>query len=464
MNQMYDYIIIGSGTSGGVIAHNLTLGGAHCLLIEAGNQFYKETFPDNEADASAQMYWGGGIEFSKDARMAFLRGRVVGGGSIINQALMDRFDELAFTDWKDESGVDFFSLEAMEPYYEKAENMIALHTFVAEERNRNAELFVKGCDKLGYQWHFLRRAQSNCSAEKENDCIACLAGCHRDSKQSTWVTYIRNALKEGLELVPNTEVQNIETSNDGVRVNATSKGEKTQYRAKNLVLCGGAFGTTHLLYKSGFKQQFPILGQKFASHPQFMFFGIYDEVINAHKNMFQSVASKDPSFRKRGFKLENVFAGPASIAMLYTGHGQDHLQFMKSYNRMTCAEVALRDENAGSITVDKRGKLVVEKQLTDLDRRRMNDGTNVLKQILAASGAKRVIESPLFFGLHLMGGCRMGTDPLNSIVEPDFRIRGYENLYVCDSSIFPNAPGINPALTIMALAHKLSHQLINGQN
>jgi choline dehydrogenase-like flavoprotein len=126
---------------------------------------------------------------------------------------------------------------------------------------------------------------------------------------------------------------------------------------------------------------------------------------------------------------------------------------------MTCAEAAIRDENTGEITVDKKGRLVIKKVLTDQDRRRMKDGTNVLKEVLAATNPRQVIESPLYFGLHLMGGSRMGVDPADSVVDPDYRLRGYNNVYVCDSSLYPNAPGINPALTIMALAQRLSEQL-----
>ncbi len=457
---MYDYIIIGAGTAGGVISHKLVKAGANVLLIEAGKHFNKDTFPPTEADASAQLYWGGGMEFSSDAKMAFLRGRVVGGGSVVNQALMDRFDDIALHDWKEESGVDFFTPEAMDPYYEKAENGIALHTFEAHERNRNAQLFVEGCEKLGYEWHFLRRAQRDCHQAKDNDCISCLAGCHRDSKQSTLVTYIRNALTLGLELRSDTIVERFEQNGDLVRVHTLAAGEKDMVEGKNLIFSGGAFGTTSLLLKAGLKKRYPALGKYFSTHPQFMFFGLYDEPVNAHKGMFQSVASKDPRFRKRGFKLENVFAGPPSIAMLFTGFGADHLEFMEHYSKMTCAEVAVRDENAGEISLTKKGRLVVNKPLTDQDKARMKDGTSVLKEILTAAGAKKVVESPLFFGLHLMGGCRIGTDPERSVVDPDFHLRGYKNIYVCDSSIYPNAPGINPALTIMALSHKFSEQLV----
>jgi len=391
--------------------------------------------------------------------MAFLRGKLVGGGSVVNQALMDRFDDIAINDWRDESGIDYFNEKEMVPLYEKSESMIALHTFQAEERTRNAELFVKGCVECGYKWHFLRRAQKDCAFSKYNDCIACLGGCHRDSKQSTLVTYIREAEKEGLKVQANTSIEKMESNSEGVALHGISDGKKVLLKAKNVILSGGAFGTTSLLLKSGFKKQLPSIGRYFATHPQFMFFGLYDEIINAHKGMFQSVASKDPRFRAKGFKLENVFAGPASVAMLYTGFGADHLDFMQHYNRMTCAEVAVRDENAGEIMVDKKGKMVVKKEMTEQDHTRMNQGVDVLKEILAASGAKRVIESPMYFGLHLMGGARIGTDDVTAAVDPDFRLKNQKNIFVCDSSVFPNAPGINPALTIMALAHKLSEQL-----
>jgi len=456
---IYDYIIVGSGTGGGVLAYNLSKSGAKTLLLEAGKYLTKEIYPRNEADASAQLYWGGGLEFSSDARMAFMRARVVGGSSVVNQALMDRFDSVALDDWRAETGVEFFSLQAMQPYYEKAESHLALHTFVLEERNRNAELFGKGCDTLGYEWKFLRRAQSDCAFEKGNDCIGCLGGCHRDSKQSTMVVYVREGEKLGLEVQAEVQVERFEPG-EIVRVYAKSKAGLKEYQAKNIILAGGAFGTTQMLYLSGFKPQFPGLGKYFCSHPQFMFFGVFDDEVNAHKGMFQTVTSKDPKFRARGFKFENVYAGPISTAMLFNISGREHQKVMKQYRYMTCAEVALRDENAGQIQVDKHGKLLIQKPFTDQDLRRRKDGTGVLKEILSASGAKEVIESPYYFGLHLMGGARMGVDPQTAVVAPDFRLYGQKNIYVCDSSLIPNAPGINPGLTIMALSHRLSEELI----
>jgi choline dehydrogenase-like flavoprotein len=68
--------------------------------------------------------------------------------------------------------------------------------------------------------------------------------------------------------------------------------------------------------------------------------------------------------------------------------------------------------------------------------------------------------SPMQIGLHLMGGCRIGSDVRQSVVNEHFQVHGMKNLYIADSSVFPNAPGINPMLSIMALAHRASQSLL----
>ncbi|MDX2001150.1 MAG: GMC family oxidoreductase [Chitinophagales bacterium] len=456
--MVYDYIIIGSGPSGGTLAWHLHKDGAKVLVLEAGKFFKKDTFPRNEADTSAWLYWGGGIEFDETAKMAFLRSKVVGGTSIVNQCLLDRFDSSALDEWKDISGVDFFSVENMTPYYEELESKLKLHTFGPDERNRNAQLFVKACEALGHQWHNLRKGQDDCAFHRGNDCMACLGGCHRNSKQSSLAAFILESVAEGLELVPEVMVEEI-VPGETVKVNAVKQGTKVSYSAKNLILAGGSFGTTQLMLKSGFGKQFAALGKYFSSHPQFMSFGILDEPINAHKGYFQTVASKDSVMRKDGYKLENVFAPPISLALLFRETGKSHQEFMKKYTYLTNIEVAIRDENTGQIKVDRKGKLVVQKNLTEQDKRRRDKGLETVKNILHAEGSKEIYQSSFYFGLHLMGGCTMGTDPAKSVVDPEFRVHGHRNIYIADSSVFPSAPGINPSLTVMALSQKLSNQL-----
>lgn len=460
MARIYDYIVIGSGPGGSVVGYQLHKSGADVAILEAGKFFRKDTFPRNEADTSAQLYWGGGIEFDKTAKMAFLRGRAVGGTSIINQALVDRFDDIALQDWKTQSGIDFFTPEGMKPYYDAAEDSIPIYEFNKREFNCNAEHFTKACDKLDYKWGLLHRAQSDCAGERGNDCIACLGGCHRDSKQSSLVNYIQPGEKEGLEVIAETEVSHIEDKVDHVDVFATRKGTRVKFQARKLIIAGGCFGTTQILLNSGVKKRLPALGKYFSSHPQFMNFGIFDEPVNSHKGYFQTVASKDPNFRQAGFKLEIVFAPPVSIAMLFKDFGRDHQEIMRNYTRINCIEVAVRDQNIGELRINNKGRLEIDKQLTDQDMSRRDAGLETVHNIMAEAGAKRILHAPMYFGLHLMGGAVMGTNPSTSVVNSDFKLHTSDNVYVCDSSLFPNAPGINPSLTIYALSHKLSEQLV----
>ncbi len=461
MNR-YDYVIIGSGPSGGVIAYNLVKAGAKVLMLEAGKFHRKNTFPRNEADATAQLYWGGGIEFSKNAKMAFLRAKVVGGTSIVNQCLLDRFDDYVWDDWRSRTGVSWMNEAEMNETYAQVEENLSLHIFDKSEFNKNAELFTLGCEKLGVGWQPLRRGQNDCATQKGNDCISCLSGCHRDSKQSSLVVAIQKAEKLGLEIWSETFTDRIEQHTGGYRVYGYKSGEKFRLDTPKLIVAAGSFGTNQILLKSGFKKELPMLGEKFSSHPQFMSLGIYDDVVDAHKGAFQTVTAKGLDVRSKGFKLENVFATPVSISMLIPNSGKLHQNYMKKIRNMACIEVAVRDENVGKIKIANNGRLVIEKDYTEQDLQRRDSGLELIKNIMIESGAKEIIESPFSVGLHLMGGCSLGTEADNGVVNPEFEVFGKKNLFVADSSTFPAAPGINPSLTIMAFSQRLSDNLIKS--
>jgi choline dehydrogenase-like flavoprotein len=463
MAVTYDFIIIGSGTSGGVLAYYLTKAGAKCLLLEAGKAFSAKTFPNNEMDYSAQLFWNGGMEFNTDVTLAFLRGKCLGGGSVVNQCLLDRFDDFAWDLWRSASNIDFFTSAQMAPHYDEIESQLSIQEIPERHFNRNARLMKEGFEKLGYHWKPLRRGQRDCKIDEGNDCMACLGGCHRDSKQSTLVTFIAWAREMGLEIWPEFHVEYLRATPQSVTVIGT-QGEQTrrEVSAPKVILAGGALGTTALLLRSGFKAKLPALGQGFFCHPQWMVFGLFDEPIDAHKGAFQAIKSDDARFRLGGFKLENVFAPPIGVALLLPGFGQRHHALMKRYRSMGCMEVAVRDTTPGELVLDRSGRLRIHKKLGAEDRQRRQRGLSVIEDIFRAVGAREIIISSVGLGLHLMGGCPTGTDPKNSVVNERFQLHGFPTIFVADSSIFPAAPGINPALTIMALSQKASQSILQG--
>jgi choline dehydrogenase-like flavoprotein len=270
------------------------------------------------------------------------------------------------------------------------------------------------------------------------------------------VTSIEPSLAKGLTLIADCEVVSIKENADGVKVEANKKQNKTKtpmtFSAKAIVVAAGSFGTTKILINSGFKHQ--RLGKGLACHPQYMTYALFDEPVDAFKGAFQGVKSSDQTLRKMGLKYENVFAPPIATAMLFNGFGIEHHKMMKKYRFLASMEVAIRDEAVGELRILNNGKMEIKKELTDQDRARARQGVEFVKEMYADLGTKGLMASDQGFGLHLMGGCAIGTDEKNSVVSPEFNVHGTKKIFIADSSIFPSAPGLNPSLTIMAMSHR----------
>jgi len=80
-----------------------------------------------------------------------------------------------------------------------------------------------------------------------------------------------------------------------------------------------------------------------------------------------------------------------------------------------------------------------------------------MQQALLAAGGQELFQSG--GTAHLMGGCRMGFSPEDSVVDGDGRSWDVDNLWVCDGSLFPTSGGVNPSMTIMALAVHMADRI-----
>jgi choline dehydrogenase-like flavoprotein len=146
--------------------------------------------------------------------------------------------------------------------------------------------------------------------------------------------------------------------------------------------------------------------------------------------------------------------------MLLPGHGKEHQELMKNLRHYACIEVAIRDTYPGRIRVSSKGKVKISKPLNSKDRLRKSKGLSLVREVFESTGAEKVFQSHFGIGLHLMGGCAMGVDPNKSVVDPGFQLHGKKGVFIADSSVFPEAPGINPSLSIMALSLQASKAII----
>jgi choline dehydrogenase-like flavoprotein len=461
IRDSYEVIVIGSGPSGSVFARQLALAGVRCLVLEAGRYFPRHLFPMPEIDSNAQIYWSGGLEMDTTCRHGIMRGKAVGGGSLAYQAILYRFDEYAFGPWRAVSGIDFFTPEAMHPWYEQAEALLQMAPVDEKYRSECSRIFVEGHARFGYIAKPELRAQHNCRWDQGNDCIMCLGGCPIDSKQSMPHTVLKTALRQGLHLLPEFEAEHIEPTQGAVFVGGTyRKRSKLRFRCRKLVLAGAPLGNTRLLLQSRLGSRLPALGKNFYVHTQWFHFGLFDREICAHRGPFQVYGSQDPKMREQGFKLENTFPRPAGLAWLLPGYGRSHHAVMRKFRQLSCVETAIRSFHPGRLQLDRKGHMIIDCGLTADEERRTKIARQLAYDILSSFGAGKIFTSRFSICPHHFGGLNMGVDPKTSCVDPAFRLHGFPDIFCADSSAFPNAPGMNPALTILALSLKASSQLL----
>ncbi|SDD38332.1 GMC oxidoreductase [Actinokineospora iranica] len=108
-------------------------------------------------------------------------------------------------------------------------------------------------------------------------------------------------------------------------------------------------------------------------------------------------------------------------------------------------------------------RLVIDYRPHPLDLERLAYLRKRAAELMTAAGATRVVTEPMDFPLgsaHLHGTCRMGTDPRASVCDPDGRVHATDNVRVADGALMPYPGGVNPTLTIQALAHRLATSLV----
>jgi hypothetical protein len=244
-------------------------------------------------------------------------------------------------------------------------------------------------------------------------------------------------------------------------------------RAPIVVLAAGAIHTPALLAASGLGAHSGQLGRNLSLHPATAAIARMDEVVDMARGVPQSFFIDE--FARDGIMLEGVAGPPSYVAMSLPVTGRRHAELMSDYRRLAQFGLMVSDSSRGRVHV-LRGRPVIRYDLDDADLERFRTGLRKLEQLFVAAGAREVL-LPLRPGVspdragrgdlklmafHPLGTARADARAEHGVVDATLQVHGAAGVYVADGSAVPSALGVNPQLTIMALATRLAFTLLAG--
>jgi choline dehydrogenase-like flavoprotein len=484
----YDVVVIGSGAGGGTVAQELAplvKDGRRILVLEQGPRLAEEEFTGRELEMADALYEDGGGFLTADGTMTLAFGRAYGGSTVVYTGTSLVAPVRVINGWK-VPGLDHADLARRSAKFAAQNNV---HLLSADLINDNNRLFVEGCGKAGYTAEQFPLNVRGCRGSS-----LCNLGCPNAAKMGTHRIQLPVAQSQGVQIVTRAEVRSIGDREISVLVRAKKAGEKGavsewepgeyHVRAKVIVVAAGAVGSPALLLRSGFGRSLPALGTGFTCHPAHILVAEHERPITndvGHpKSYYVDRAAEE------GYVLETCMYFPFTTAKNLTGFGPQHSALMRAFPRLQMILVLACDKAVpgNRVAVDREGKPVVHYTFMPATIEAMVRATRASAKIFFAAGALRVhapsadpplierrdatrvdelIDAAHFLpgkvsvsAAHLMGGCAMGREPVDSVTDAWGRVHGLPWLRVADASLFPDSLEINPYLTIMALADRVA--------
>lgn len=481
-----DVVIVGSGAGGGVMAGELAEAGFDVLVIDKGKYGSEQDFTQREAEMIAAYYEAGGTYSTKDASVSIFAGSCLGGGTTINWSAALRTPDYVLEEWANNHGNPHF----LTPEYQRSFEAIEAATHVdTQESNHNLQnqALERGAKALGYHTTTIPRNSNGCAAHQCKECGYCSLGCRNGTKLGVLKTYLERANVKGARFLVETEVENIIVrEGKAVGVVARTEGKMVTVNAKFVVVATGSIHTPALLMRSGL--QHPHIGKHLHLHPTVSVAGVYAEPMNPWWGNMMTALSNEvaQTTGNWGAKLETppIHSGLLAMALPWLS-GKAHKEGMLKAAHVGAFIVLTRDRDGGSITLDKRGRPVAHYHISDFDLVHLQRGIAEAARIHLQAGAlelyfphnhqppfdlrqgSEALEATLrgmsawkwrpndfpLFSAHQMGTCRMGGNRSTHPVSPEGETYEVKNLFIADSSPFPEASGANPMLSIQAMAH-----------
>jgi choline dehydrogenase-like flavoprotein len=402
--------------------------------------------------------------------------------------------------------------EHLEPYYERTETDFGVSGLAGDTAfppgkgpplpppplGRMGRRVAAAHNRLGWHWWPAPNAIATRPYGPLRECTqraTCMWGCVEGAKGSVDRTHWPHNLSLGVRLVTGARVRRLETNRQGLVTGAVyvDRGGREHFQAAAVTILGAnGIGTPRLLllsasdrYRDGLANSSGLVGRRLMMHPFGTVVGLFDEDLGStHGPWGQHIHSLEfyETDASRGFVRGAKWGlqptgGPVSMTRGYPwgdnaiwGAGF-HEGIRKRLGRSAMWGIIAED------LPDEANRVVLDAVLKDGDGipapkiiYRMSENSYRLlefhlaraRESLEAAGAYETAAAPLIreTGWHLLGTCKMGTDPATSVVDPFGRAHDVSNLFIFDGSIWPTSSGMNPTATIAALALRCADHLV----
>ncbi len=478
-----EVVVIGSGAGGATIAKELSSEGRKVVVLEVGKHFTRDDFNLSMDEAYTKMYWYGGQLITMGSPTVILpQGKTVGGTTTINSGTCFRMPHRVLKRWHLDFGLWDITEEEMDLFYSAVEEYMFVQKGDTEVMGKVALMVLEEAQKLGLSAGIIARDAKDCEGYG-----VCCFGCPSDAKQSANISYIPDAVKSGCEVYTRCRADEIIVRGGkatGVRGHFLDPdkdipGPSIEVEAEVVVLAAGALHTPRMLLVQRLCNSSGQVGKNLTLHPSTGVVALMDEKLDNPKGIPQAVYIDE--FASEGVMLEGATMPPLGMAMGFPYKGKRHAELMWKYPYMgVFGGMVAEHSSHGSVKPHRLDpqRPFLHYNITGDDRGKLNFITEMLAEIWFSLGAKTLFTQSMSFpeirnprdlrrfkkanvkpsdylgitAYHALGTCRMGSDPENSVVKHTGETWDVDNLFLCDGSMVPTSLGVNPQMTVFALA------------
>lgn len=506
-----DVVVVGSGAGGGIVAAAAAEAGRSVVVLEAGPFVDEASMPRNELDASSRLFLNHGLLATWDASITMLSGSAVGGGTLVNWMTCMEAPEAVRWSWTRNHGIkDIADGETW------SDDIATLETELSVGSVRRVapkdQVILRGAERLNWEAAPARRdAAADC-----DDCGSCTFGCRRGSKQSGIRVHLSRAYVAGARIVPQVRVTKVLIERGraaGVEGNALVPGteaaprtRKLIVRARQVVVAAGGLRSPGILLASGLRHR--AIGRHLRVHPAPVVSARMTMPVDMWLGPMQGARSLEflsPEAGRNGYVIESAPGHPGLVALALPWDGTDaHAASMREVRYLAPLVAVTRDGGRGTVRLTRAGRLRIDYELDPVGVATLRHAVVRMARLARAGGASEIVVAatpalrfdPIrgspsadaaafgrfedriarmdfapnrgsLFSAHQMGTVRMGAGRRDHPCDPDGRVRArgprdrvVTGLYVADASLFPTALGVNPMLTVMALARRVARTVL----